>query len=410
MTSIRAAILSPETPETVHWLPDALITIDDKGSFSSVTTYAGEVVDHDMRGSVLLPGFFDTHIHYPQTRIIGSASGPLLEWLDKTTFPEEARFADPAYASLIAKEFCQHLLRAGTTSSFIYGSVHASAAHVLFEELLQSGLRAIAGPVLMDAECPPELVVPVPEAMANLEELMELWHNRAGRLQVAVIPRFALSCSMEMMNAGADLARSHGLWVSTHLAENPDECAAARSLFGTKDYLKVYEDAGLVHEKSLFAHCIYLSESERNRFAEAQAIVSHCPDSNLFLGSGGMPIQKLMDAGIPITMGTDVAGGRSFRIPHALSRAYDNALSTGSRLSLPHLLWLGTRGAALALKQPHLGQISAGCAADFIRVPMEPWVDTAEDVFARLLFYAESKEIEETWIGGTCVWSGSNPR
>jgi len=410
MTSIRAAILSPENPESVQWLPDALITIDESGSFSSVTPYAGEAVDHDMRGSVLLPGFIDTHIHYPQTRIIGSASGPLLEWLDKTTFPEEARFANPAYAALIAKEFCQHLLKAGTTCSFIYGSVHASAAHILFEELLQTGLRAIAGPVLMDTECPTELVVPVPEAMANLEELMELWHNRANRLQVAVIPRFALSCSMEMMKAGAELAHNNGLWVSTHLAENPDECAAARSLFGTEDYLKVYEEAGLVHSKSIFAHCIYLSDDELQRFSDAKAIVSHCPDSNLFLGSGGMPIQKLMDAEIPITMGTDVAGGRSFRIPHALSRAYDNALSTGSRLSLPRLLWLGTRGAALALKQPHLGQIAPGCAADFIRVPMETWVDSADDVFARLLFYAESQEIQETWIAGTRVWAGSNPR
>ena len=216
MISIRAAILSPETPESVQWIPDALVRIDASGHFTTVAPYAGEPIDHDMRGSVLLPGFIDTHIHYPQTRIIGSASGPLLEWLDKTTFPEEARFADPAYAALVAKEFCQHLLRAGTTSSMIYGSVHASAAHVLFEELLRSGLRAIAGPVLMDAECPPELMIPVPEAMANLEELVDQWHNREQRLQVAVIPRFALSCSMDMMRAAGTFAQEHKLWVSTH--------------------------------------------------------------------------------------------------------------------------------------------------------------------------------------------------
>ena len=132
MTSVRAAVLTPTSRSTYQWIEDAYIEMSPNGHFSSVTAYTGQVVTEDLRPGVLIPGFVDAHIHFPQTRIIGSASGPLLEWLDKTTFPEEARFEDPAYAAIVAEEFCQHLLQAGTTLSLIYGSVHASAAHVLF--------------------------------------------------------------------------------------------------------------------------------------------------------------------------------------------------------------------------------------------------------------------------------------
>lgn len=408
MTSVRAAVLTPTSRSTYQWIEDAYIEMGPNGHFSSVTAYAGQVVAEDLRPGVLIPGFVDAHIHFPQTRIIGSASGPLLEWLDKTTFPEEARFSDPAYAAIVAEEFCQHLLQAGTTLSMIYGSVHASAAHVLFETLNRAGLRAIAGPVLMDENCPNELVVPVDAAMANLEELAELWHNRNGRLQVAAIPRFALSCSMDMMQAAGELAQSLGLWVSTHLSENTFECEEAKRLFGTKDYLQVYEDAGLLGPTSVFAHCIHLSDPEIARFKNAGAVIAHCPDSNVFLGSGGMPIAKLQSEGVPIAMGTDVAGGRSFRIPHALSRAYDNALATGSSLSLAELLWMGTRGGALALGQPHLGMISEGFHADCLLIDRPDWATTPEQILARLIFFAEAPPVERTWIGGQLVWSRSN--
>jgi len=405
MTTLRAAVLTPVSASTFQWIEDAVVEIDASGAFSTVAPYSGQEVDEDLRPGVLLPGFIDAHIHYPQTRIIGSASGPLLEWLNQTTFPEEARFQDPAYAAVVAEEFCQHLLRAGTTLSFVYGSVHASASHILFEALSRTGLRAIAGPVLMDAHCPKELQLPPDAAMANLEELAELWHNRNGRLQVAAIPRFALSCTMEMMTAAGALASELGLWISTHLSENTAECDEARRLFGTEDYLQVYEEAGLLTNRSVFAHGIHLSDSEVERLKAADAVIAHCPDSNAFLGSGGMPTQRWLNAGLNLCMGTDVAGGRSFRIPHALSCAYDNALATGGSLSLPNLLWLGTRGGALALGQEALGAIQPGMQADFICVDRPTWIETPEQLLARVIFYAEAPPVQSTWIGGQKLWS-----
>jgi len=405
MTTLRAAVLTPLSPTTYQWVEDAYIAIDETGCFSSVTPYAGQPVEEDLRPAVVVPGFVDAHIHFPQTRIIGSASGPLLQWLDETTFPEEARFEDPAYAAIIAEEFCQHLLAAGTTLSLIYGSVHSSAAHILFETLNRHGLRAMAGPVLMDTNCPQALQVPPEIAMESLRELAELWHNRNGRLQIAVIPRFALSCSPEMMRQAGALSRELGLWVSTHLSETPFECAEATRLFGTEDYLTIYEEAGLVHNRSVFAHCIHLSDSEVERMAQAQAVVAHCPDSNDFLGSGGMPIGRLVDAGLTVAMGTDVAGGRSFRVPHALSRAYDNALRTGSEMGLARLLWLGTRGGALALGHDQVGAISVGLAADFVCINRPEWVTSPEQVLARLLFFAEAPAVQSTWIDGRRVWT-----
>ena len=409
MSSFRASVLSPESPSNYLWLEDAWIHINDSGRFDKVEPYGGQPFERDLRPHIVIPGFVDAHIHYPQTRIIGSASGPLLEWLDTVTFPEEMRFADPAYAATVAQHFCDQLLQAGTTFAFIYGSVHSSAAHVLFEHLNRSGLRAIAGPVLMDTNCPEALQLPVEPAMDNLEELAELWHNRNGKLQLAAIPRFALSCSMEMMQAAGKLAREYGLWTSTHLSENVIECEEAKRLFGTADYLEVYEAAGLVHNKSVFAHCIHLSDPEVERMARAQAVIAHCPDSNDFLGSGHMPTQRLIDAGIPIAMGTDVAAGRSFRIPQALSKAYDNALATGSTLSVAELFWLGTRGGAKALGEDHLGAIAPEYHADFVCLERPEWLETPEQILSRLLFYAEANDVRETWIGGQNVWTASNP-
>ncbi|MFT7518890.1 MAG: guanine deaminase [Kiritimatiellia bacterium] len=407
MSILRARVLTPDPDgpgeSPITWLDDAVVHIEG-GRIVSVDAYTDQDYDDDIRPDVLLPGFVDSHLHYPQTRIIGSASGPLLQWLQLSTFPEESRFSDNAHAHAIAQAFTACLAAAGTTLSMVYASAHYQATDTLFHAMDQRGLRCIAGPVLMDRDSPPALTVPVDPAMHALERLIDDWHGHDDRLQVAVIPRFALSCTSEMMARAGRLANDRGLWVSTHLSENTSECEAACSIFGTHDYLEIYERAGMVHERSVYAHCIHMSEDEWRRFADAKATVAHCPDSNAFLGSGHMPTQTVLDHGIPLTIGTDVAGGRSFRIPKILSSAYDNALVTGTTIAPATLLWWGTLSGARALGHSHVGAIAAGFEADMVQIEVPAWAHTAEDVLAWTLFYADAPAPRRTWVRGQLVW------
>ncbi|HHO53343.1 MAG TPA: guanine deaminase [Deltaproteobacteria bacterium] len=404
MTTWRARVLSPVTEDELLWLEDALVRLED-GLIVELGPYDGRAVDEDLRPGVLLPGFVDAHLHYPQTRIVGSATGPLLDWLTASTFPEEQRFEDEDHAAQVAAMFCNRLASSGTTLCLAYGSVHPGAAQVLLSALAEHGLKALAGPVLMDTDCPSALQLPAERAIPALEALIARWHGHDdGRLRVAVIPRFALSCSTELLEAAGACAHRHGLYVSTHLAETVEECRIARRRFGTDDYLQVYEVAGLIHDRCVLAHCIHLSDSEWDRLAAAGVSLAHCPDSNDFLGSGSMPVAAARRRGLSIAVGSDVAAGRSFRIPRILSSAYDNGLRQGVTLSAASLLWWGTRGGALALGHPETGQIRPGLEADLCLFDPPPWVEDADGVVASLIFDHDAPRMRQTWVRGICVW------
>lgn len=400
---LRCRVLSPKSPTDVLWIEDAVVEVEE-GRIVNVGPWTGGLADQDLRPAVLVPGFVDAHLHYPQTRIVGAASGPLLEWLKRSTFPEEARFEDPEHARDVAQVFTQRMLASGTTMAMVYGSSHAVAAHALFDELDRSGMRALAGPVLMDAHSPHDLMVPVEEAIPFLEDLATRWDGHDdGRLRVAVVPRFALSCTREMLAEAGRVAREANLWVTTHLSENLEECRVATEMFGTADYLQIYEEAGLLHERSVYAHCIHLSDSEWTRFADAGAVVAHCPDSNDFLGSGGMPTSTVLERGIPLAVGTDIAAGRSFRVTRTLSSAYDNGLRQGHRLPPELLFWLGTRGGALALGETRVGQLEPGRIADMVALDVPWWVGAAEQAVNAVLFDHDVR-VQQTWVGGRSVY------
>ena len=257
----------------------------------------------------------------------------------------------------------------------------------------------------MDRGCPDPLVHPVGPAMKSLERLATKWHG--SRLRLAVIPRFALSCTEEMLRAAGQFASEHSLYVSTHMSENRDECRLTTQLFGTRDYLQVYEDSGLIHERTVLAHCIHCSESELERLAAASVKIAHCPDSNAFLGSGGMPTHHCMRHGIELTVGTDVAAGRTFSVPEILARAYDNGRAQGVEIPLRSLFYWGTRGGALALGMPEVGHLSVGAEADMCLIRMPEWVSCEEDALNTLLFDRANTGVERTWIGGRVVYDAS---
>jgi guanine deaminase len=271
-------------------------------------------------------------------------------------------------------------------------------------------MRAIAGPVLMDTGAPDPLLRPPDRALADLAALARRWHGHdSGRLRVAVIPRFALSCSPEMLRGAADLARRLGLPVSTHLSESPAECEEARRRFSAPDYLSVYEDAGLLVPGAVLAHAIHLSPSEWDRMRDHGAVVAHCPDSNDFLGSGGMPLADVLSRGIPVACGTDVAAGRSFRLPRTLSAAWDNAKRQGVPLSPSRLFWWATRGGALALSEPRVGALEPGLDADMTLLPLPPWAGSADAgeglrVLEHVLFDGDLGPALRTWVRGRLTW------
>lgn len=413
MPTYRARVLSPRSPEAVDYWEDGVVVVEGE-LIAEVGPYDGLPVDEDLRPGLLTPGFVDAHVHYPQSRIVGAASGPLLEWLERSVFPQEQRFADDGYAREVADSFVEGLARAGTTLAMVYGSVHASATQILLETLEARGLRAIAGPVLMDVDSPEALIRPPELALPELEALAERWRGHP-RLQVAVIPRFALSCSVEMMEAAAELARERDLWVSTHISENADEIALTCARFQAQDYLEVYERHGLIHARTVLAHCIHFSPSEWERMAAAQAVVAHCPDSNAFLGSGSMPVGEVLGRDIPLAIGSDVAAGRSLSIPHGLAHAYDNGLRTGTRLDPRRLLWWGTAGGAQALGYGPtgagtgglgaVGRLAPGYAADMALHPVPSYVEGEDGVLGALLFDADRPRPTRTWVGGREVYS-----
>jgi guanine deaminase len=402
--SPRAAAPSPAAAALERW-DDALIEIDAHGMITAIGPAPADCpIPTTHPGCVLLPGLVDTHLHFPQTRVIGSASGPLLEWLERSVFPEEARFAEVAYATEVAREFCDALVAQGTTCAAIYGSSHPVASAVLFAELERRGLRATLGPALMDRNAPDDVLLEASAALDACAALVERWHGcDRGRLRVSIVPRFALSCTTPLMRGAADLAARHGLWIQTHIAENHGEIAATAAAFpDARDYLAVYEEHGLLGERTILAHCIWLSESEWDRVASADASVAHCPDSNFFLGSGRMALGHAARRGIRVGLGTDIGAGRSFSVRRIAASAYDNALVVGDPVDAERLLWLATTGGAQALGLGDvIGRLAPGFDADIIAV-QRPRVDDAGLVDA-LLFRHDAPPVAATYVRGTAL-------
>jgi guanine deaminase len=401
---LRGRVLTPRAGASPRFLADARVVID-AGKFASVEAWddarvEGDVLD--LRPAVLLPGFVDAHLHFPQTRIVGSASGPLLDWLERTVFPEEARFRERAYAEAVAAEFTRRLVQAGTTTSAIFSSSSAEATDALFHALDRSGLRATAGLTLMDQNCPEALRERVDRAIPACHDLIERWHGHdGGRLRFAVTPRFALSCSRALMEAAAELADREGLIVQTHVSENPAEGTATLEVHPyADDYLGVYDAVGLLGPRTVLAHAVHLSPGEWDRVRERGARVAHCPDSNFFLGSGRMRVAAARARSVPLALGSDVGAGRSFDVRRAMAYAYDNALCLGDGIDPAELLHLATLGGAEALGLGDVtGSIEAGKEADFVVLAAPAWADTEAQLLGEVAF-GDTARVERTFVRG----------
>jgi guanine deaminase len=372
----------------------------------------------DYSGYLIVPGFIDTHIHFPQTDVIAAYGAQLLEWLDKYTFPAERQFADAAHARDVADFFLDELLRNGTTTALVLATVHPQSVDAFFDAALARNVRMIAGKVLMDRNCP-EYLRDTPESgYAESKTLIERWHRRE-RLLYAITPRFAGSSSIEQLERAGELGRSFpDVYVHTHVAENRKEVAWIAELFPeSRSYLDVYARFGLVRPRSVFAHCIYLDDQDRKLMADEGAAAAFCPTSNLFLGSGLFDHERTRAAGVRVGIATDVGAGTSFNMLRTLQEAYKVAQLAGQTLSPYRALYLATLGGAHALYlDDRIGNFERGKEADFVVLDlastpliarrMQHARDLAEKLFA-LIILGDDRSIAATYVIGRLAYSAA---
>ncbi|MDH3195859.1 MAG: guanine deaminase [Hyphomicrobiales bacterium] len=337
-------------------------------------TIAEDTPVDDWRPFLIMPGFIDPHLHFPQTQVIGSFAGELLEWLHTYTFVEEQKYADPAVAEAAVRFFLDELLRNGTTTAGVYCSVHPQSVEAFFAESERRNMLMAAGKVMMDRDAPAALLDTPETGYRDSKALLEKWHGR-GRQHYAITPRFAVTSSEAQLEAAGALAAEYpDCHIQTHLSESHREIATVAERFAwSKDYTQVYERYGLVRRKALFGHCIHLSESERSRLGAAGATAVLCPTSNLFLGSGLFDLAALR-ATVPapqIAIATDIGGGTSYSMLMTGSEAYKVAALRGQPLPALAAFYMMTLGNARAMGlDDRIGSLAAGREADLVVLDM----------------------------------------
>lgn len=428
MTLYRAAVLDvPGDPfvsgaAALRAESDGAIVVRD-GLIVARGAYADLAAEHraedtvDLRDGLLLPGLVDTHVHYPQVRVIGGLGLPLLDWLDHWALPEEARLAEDAYAEAVAGEFLSGLAQAGTTTALIFGAHFASAMDIFLTAAERSGLRITAGQVVSDRLLRPDLLTTPDVALVEGRKLVERWHG-VGRLRYAVTPRFSLSTSNALLDVCAELrALDDGVWFTSHLNENRTEVARVAQLFPSAEhYLDTYDRHGLVTSRSVFAHNVHAGDAELDRLAEAGAWVAHCPTSNAALGSGLFPFRRHVDHGARVALGSDVGGGTGFSLFKEGLQTYFGQQQLGSEglpLTATHLLYLATRAGAQALGlDDQVGDLSVGKQFDavWLRPDAGRTLDVvlrhatdAYDALAKVFTLATPADVARVWVGGDPV-------
>lgn len=443
--------LSGDEHRSAEFFPDGvLITENGKvkaiGDFKDLKSRYPNLEIEDFSGKLIIPGFVDGHIHFPQVRVLGSYGEKLLSWLQKWVFPEEAKYRDPEYAALGAREFFDDLLSAGTTTCQVFTTAAPTATEALFREALERNVRVISGLTGMDRLAPPDACISPHAFLKESTRLIEEFHE-TGRLLYAITPRYALGSSRELLLACGELKeRFPDCWINTHLSETLQECSEVAKAFPEfRDYLAVYEAFGLVGEKFTGGHGIWLSESELVRLHQNGSALSFCPCSNLYLGSGLFPLGRVTDPErrVRFSIGSDIGGGNRFCMLPVLDEAYKVGMlnytqilfdhpsdpdkwaeAQRNRLSPYKALYASTLGGAEALRIDHLvGNFEPGKEADFVVLDWNGgqrallWrqsskiegaspkdIHEAAELFFGLVAAGDDRAIQATYLMANCAW------
>ncbi|WP_461866642.1 guanine deaminase [Thermococcus sp.] len=400
----KGRILSFESPSTVNEYRYMVVREDGRilELSNEIPVRKGEVVDYS--DYLILPGFIDTHIHLPQFYQRAKINNSLLDWLEKYIFPAEMKFSDSEFARKASKEFFAELLRNGTTTAVVYSSPHKEATEIAFQEAEKSGIRAVIGQVLMDRNGPEELLITPEKATKDIREVASRWHGSDDRLFYAVTPRFAVSCTMELMKRAAQTAKELDLYIQTHLSEQVGEIEVVKQLFpDIPTYTEVYDRAGLLSEKTIVAHAIHLSDYERELLAKRGTKIAHCPSSNFFLHSGVMNLRKQEKFELKISLGSDVAAGPFLSMLEVLRDAYyANAMTPRKAF------YLLTMGGAKALgMEDRIGNFEVGKEADFVVLELEPLAsinDDIDEILSKLMILGDERNVIATYVRGHALW------
>lgn len=420
-TYIRARLLSfhrePQAPDDTSaftYIDDGALLVEDgviraMGQARDIDPGGATLIDH--RPHLLMPGFIDTHLHFPQMQVIASWAAELLDWLNDYTFPEETRYADPVLCATMAGAFLDRLTDHGTTTAVAYASVHASSAEALFAAAHKRNMRLITGKVMMDRNAPDGLCDTPQSSYDDSKTLIAKWHGK-GRLGYAITPRFAITSTPAQMDAAQALAAEHpDCHIQTHLGENHAEIALSCQLYpDARDYTDIYARYGLLRENTLLGHCIHLTEAEVGALADAKAKPVFCPTSNLFLGSGLFDNARLRRHGLHTAIATDIGGGTSYSLLTTLAEGYKVLQLQGQRMHpFQAFDWI-TRGNAAALGlTDRIGTLAPGSEADFVilnaratpamALRMDRAQGLADELFT-LQVMGDDRAIVQTYVAG----------
>jgi guanine deaminase len=403
------------TPAEAARLDEALVLsggrIADVGDFNGLRDSYPQADVVDYADKVILAGFVDAHVHFPQTAMIASWGKRLIDWLNLYTFPEEMKFGDLAYAGEIAARYLDLSAANGTTTMCSFCTVHPESVEAFFTEAQKRGQRVVAGKTCMDRNAPDGLRDDARSAYDQSRALLQRWHG-VDRLSYAITPRFSPTSSPEQLEAmGALWAEHPECLMQTHLSEQTDEIEWVRSLFPqARDYLDTYEAHGLLGARGLYGHAIHLEVRERHRLREVGAGLVHCPTSNTFIGSGLFDMAGLMAEGQRIGLATDTGGGSSFSMLRTMAAAYEVAQLRGTALHPAQLLWLATVGSAGALHMGDMiGNIAPGMEGDLVILDLgsTPAIaqraTRASDIWQALfptIMMGDDRAVADVWIGG----------
>lgn len=425
LQAYRASLLHFTNDPAFHqqayaWHEDGLLIVNDgkvqaAGDFTQLKNSLPEgTTVHDYRAKLIIPGFIDTHIHYPQTDMIASPAPGLLPWLETYTFPTERKFCDPEHAAEVARFFLDELLRCGTTTAMVYCTVHPESVEAFFTESEARNLRMVAGKVMMDRNCPEFLRDTAESGARESEDLIKKWHKR-GRQLYAITPRFAPTSTEAQLQLAGELARAYpDAYLQTHVAENTDEVAWVKSLFPkARSYMDVYDHYGMMRPRAMYAHCIWLDDADRARMAETHSAVSMCPTSNLFLGSGLFNFERADAHHVPLSLATDVGGGTSFSMLQTMNEAYKVARMGCTYLPALRMFYLATLGGARCMQlEGTIGNFVAGAEADFIVLDPQATpllarrcsrTDSLEELLFALALLGDDRTVAATYAAGRQV-------
>ena len=416
MQAFRSSILHFTANGEAEYFDDGILIVEnDKvkqvGKAEELLPTLDGISVTEYQNKIIMPGFIDTHIHYPQVDVIASYGEQLLDWLNNYTFPTELQFEDPEFAKETANFFLDELLKNGTTTALVFGTKHKQSVDAFFEASSARNTRMICGKVMMNRNAPDDLCDDVESSFADSQALIDQWHEN-GRQLYAVTPRFAITSTGEQLEKAGELLKNNpSVYMQTHLSENKDEIAFTLELFPERSsYLDVYDHYGLLGPRSVFAHGVHLEEEDFKRLAETESSISFCPTSNLFLGSGLFNLKLANELNTPVSVATDVGGGTSFSMLQTLNEAYKICQLRKHSLDAKTAFYMATLGNAKTLNlDDKIGNFESGKEADFVVIDLastplmerkQSKCNTLDEALFSLMMLGDDRAIDETYVAG----------